>query len=413
MNALVTAEQAVLRIAIENPDQCGVLFARYPAREFAGPNRLVAEAVNALHVRRQPIDALLVNAELQRRGTLGRVGPAYVHDLPIAISELLDGYLDELVRALRLRRLSAVGAQLSARAEADGADPGEVARLMVSSGQAVLDAQEADGDITTQTLGEFLAGEDPEYDWVVPGLLERADRLILTGSEGLGKSTLFRQMAVTVAAGVHPFTGKHIRPQVALYVDCENGPSHMRRKLRGLAIQARQYGGGADRTMFVEGKHEGLDLTRGPDAAWLVRTVSAIQPAVLFTGSLYKMFEADPSKEEPARAVAAVLDRCRAAANCAVVIEAHSGHGTGMDGKRNVRPNGSSLWLRWPEFGYGIRPGKGMTPQNRFVDFVGWRGDRDERSWPKHLQAGGVWGWQEGQCENTDCCGWTPRRVSA
>src|SRR5690606_18474248 len=33
---------------------------------------------------------------------------------------------------------------------------------------------------------EFLAEPDPEYDWLIPGLLERGDRVILTGQEGRG-----------------------------------------------------------------------------------------------------------------------------------------------------------------------------------------------------------------------------------
>jgi 5S rRNA maturation endonuclease (ribonuclease M5) len=37
-------------------------------------------------------------------------------------------------------------------------------------------------------LHEFLAGVDEPYDWVVDGILERLDRLVWTGFEGLGKA---------------------------------------------------------------------------------------------------------------------------------------------------------------------------------------------------------------------------------
>jgi hypothetical protein len=37
-------------------------------------------------------------------------------------------------------------------------------------------------------LWEFLGTEDPPHDWIVPNLLERGDRLIWTGFEGLGKA---------------------------------------------------------------------------------------------------------------------------------------------------------------------------------------------------------------------------------
>ena len=62
-------------------------------------------------------------------------------------------------------------------------------------------------------LYEFLAIVDPPSDWVIPGLLERGDRLIWTGFEGLGKSVVVRQLAVCAAAGVHPFTREPDRPR--------------------------------------------------------------------------------------------------------------------------------------------------------------------------------------------------------
>lgn len=170
----------------------------------------------------------------------------------------------------------------------------------------------------------------------------------------------------------------------------------MRRKLRPLALQAKLQGQGAGQTLFVEGRPEGLNLMDPAQAQWLVHRVAALQPAVLFTGSLYKLIEGDPNKEEPARAVSAVLDRCRSVANCAIVVEAHSGHSQGSSGERNVRPIGASLWLRWPEFGYGLRPADGFDPEvNRLVDFVPWRGDRDVRSWPRQLRAGSLWPWED------------------
>jgi replicative DNA helicase len=66
-----------------------------------------------------------------------------------------------------------------------------------------------------------------------------------------------------------------------------------------------------------------------------------------------RLHAANPNDEEPARKVTQVLDRCRSAANCAIVTEAHAGHGYGGL-ERPIRPTGSSLWLRWPEFGYGL-----------------------------------------------------------
>jgi RecA-family ATPase len=50
---------------------------------------------------------------------------------------------------------------------------------------------------------------------VIPGLLERRDRLMLTGEEGLGKSYLLRQIAVMAAAGLDPFDHRQDQARLA------------------------------------------------------------------------------------------------------------------------------------------------------------------------------------------------------
>jgi len=246
-------------------------------------------------------------------------------------------------------------------------------------------------------LWEFISTEDPPYDWIVPGLIERGDRLMLTGAEGLGKSVLTRQLAVTIAAGLDPFTFEEITPARVLYVDCENSPAQSRRHFRGLAATSiayhRRVPDGALRLLH---RPEGLDLTRDEDAAWLLERVTAHQPDVLFIGPFYRLHAANLNEELPARKTVAVLDLARTKAGCALVIEAHAGHGEGIRG-RLVRPTGSSLLLRWPEFGYGIRAAEDAAgPSTRLVDFVPWRGSRDQRDWPHSLvrsERPGTWPW--------------------
>ena len=76
---------------------------------------------------------------------------------------------------------------------------------------------------------------------------------------------------------------------------------------------------------------------------------------------------------------------------CALVVEAHAGHGE-AGRRRSVRPVGSSLQLRWPEFGYGLVPANDEWPCREVV-VKGWRGPRDERDWPKRLTWGEPWPW--------------------
>jgi 5S rRNA maturation endonuclease (ribonuclease M5) len=256
----------------------------------------------------------------------------------------------------------------------------------------VVTADSADSKpVLAPGINEFLDGEDEPYQWIVPGLLERGDRLILTGFEGLGKSMLGRQLAVCLAAGIHPFKHTYVAPARVLLIDCENSRQQTRRKLRPIRDQAIAEGRPVENdNLRIILRTEGLDLTTYDDASWLLERVQAHQPDVLFIGPLYRLHFGDPKEEMPARKLIAAIDAARAVTSCAVVIEAHSGHGT--QGERSVRPFGASIYLRWPEFGYGLRP-RSDTVNGNPVEFKSWRGPRDERDWPEHLAWGGMGGW--------------------
>lgn len=250
-------------------------------------------------------------------------------------------------------------------------------------------------------LWEFIGVPDEPYDWLIPDLIERGDRLILTGAEGLGKSYLARQFAVTIAAGLHPFrTWEEIEPRRVLVVDCENTERQNRRQYRALAaVSVKKNRRVPDGGLRLIHRPEGIDLTRGPDAEWLMERVTAHQPDLLVIGPLYRMHNQNMNEEQPARTVVRVLDGLRTAGGgCALITEAHAGHGQDAGGKRNVRPLGSSLFLRWPEFGLGLRVAEntrfadgGTRPSD--VELVPWRGARDTRDWPGFLEYGDPHDW--------------------
>lgn len=231
-------------------------------------------------------------------------------------------------------------------------------------------------------LGEFLDQPDPEYEWTVPGLLERGDRLILTGPEGRGKSTLLRQVAVQAACGLHPFGGNDFDPLRVLHIELENGPRHTRREYRRLrAAAGKRYSGKPGLAVAVA--PAGLDLLADDQGRWLLDQTRTVRPDLLIVGPLYKLASGDPTDEQVARTVALWLDRVRAAAGCALLIEAHTPH-AGNGRHRPERPYGASLWLRWPEFGLYLSADGALRH---------WRGQRDEREWPTALQRGGEWPW--------------------
>lgn len=231
-------------------------------------------------------------------------------------------------------------------------------------------------------LDEFLDQPEPEHDDVIPGTLERGERVILTAAEGAGKSTWLRQLAVQGAAGVHPFTGKPMAPARVLLLDLENSERHVRRKLRPLRIAAHGYTPGQLR-VFV--RPQGLDVLRREDAAWLRGIVDHVGPDLLVAGPIYKLVGGEAEKEQPARALTGLLDELRVRHGMAVLLEAHMPYAATGQRRRPTRPYGSSLWSRWPEFGLSLEEDGRIGH---------WRGVREEgRGWPRKLRRGGAWPW--------------------
>lgn len=220
------------------------------------------------------------------------------------------------------------------------------------------------------------------YDWVVPGLLERRDRLMLTGSEGGGKSTLLRQLAVMCAAGLHPFTGQQVEPKRVLVIDAENSERQWRRAVKGLVTECNRMGVvSPEDNLWLHFETKQVDLTRPADQGRMHRYLDEAKPDLVLVGPLYKLVPRAIKDDDDAAPVLAALDSLRER-DVAMMIEAHAGHATGVGGARDLRPRGSSALLGWPEFGLGLaKPTKRGDP----FRLARWRGDRDERNWPGEL----------------------------
>jgi hypothetical protein len=232
---------------------------------------------------------------------------------------------------------------------------------------------------------DLIACDVPDYDWLIPGMMERGDRGIVTGEEGGGKSTFLRQVAVQAAKGIHPFDPGNrdadYPPVRVLIVDLENGARHIRRKLGGLTGLVTSDCG--DRLAVVS--LAAIDLRENPDADDLYAWVKEHGADLLITGPIYKMASGDPNTEEHARAISGVLDQIRGQ-GCSIMLEGHTPHANG--GPRPHRPFGASLWKRWPEYGFWLpswRSGGGQLDP--------WRGAREERAWPTVWRPGPGDGW--------------------
>lgn len=398
------AERSALGSCLMSPQACAeVLAASTPEAYYLPAHQTIHRAITALFMAGDPVDQITLGKYLADTGDLARIGGTnYLIDLTRSVPTPSNGeWYAEIVQDRGLRRaLIELGNRLTQMGYTPDGETTEIIERAVGMVRDLRDQGREAEDLPLEDILDFVQHEDT-YDWVVPNLLERRDRMILTASEGGGKSTLLRQIAVTLAAGIHPFrTSQFIDPVRMLVLDCENGEAASRRKYRPLLAAADHFGKPMRRSQFhIECKPAGIDLTRAQDRSWLMRRVEKAKPDVLIVGPVYRLHAGDPNSEELARKVSVVIDEARATAGCAVLMEAHSPHSNGFVAHRPLRPLGSSLWMRWPEFGFGLRPVEDEKSASnadgcRGRRVVPWRGMRDERDFPHFIHQGEQWPWQ-------------------
>jgi replicative DNA helicase len=382
------AEQATLGAAMLSADALAIVLGHLREDDFHRPaHRTVYAAMAALVARGDPADVVTVGAELDRRLALADVGGApFLHTLVEAVPTTASAghYASRVAELAALRRVIDAGHRLVALGQEPGVEAGRALDLGREIFEEVTERALAADAATLGALldiDDFLQQPEPDYDWIIPGLLERGDRTILTGLEGAGKSVLFRQIATQAAAGLHPFTLETIDPVRVLLVDCENSGPQVRREIRPLRLRA---GVQLERgRLYIVVQPQGIDLYgHAADARWLEAKIKGAAPDLVALGPLYKLASGDPISEDVARRVSAVLDDLRVRYGFALLIEGHVPHGQG--GNRPTRPYGASMWLRWPEFGLHLTE-SGILSH--------WRGQRDQREWPASLKRGGDWPW--------------------
>lgn len=327
------------------------------------------------------IDAVTIADRL-----LGLVDPALVVQIQNNPDVSISGagrYTEIIVDFSARRRLVHISHELSkAAVESDASTARDSAAQLIAGVEipTVVGAPSRD-------LDEFLGDEDDAYDWLVPGLLERGDRLLVTGGEGAGKSMFLRQMAMMLAAGIHPFRLTPVEPVNVTLIDLENGERLIKRELRYVR---RRAGVNIDpRRLRVESRPSGMDITSRAMLAWLKGRVKANEADALVMGPIYKLQPPADNRRDGSGGEAAALRVSQALDSIrdmgvTLILETHAPHGNGFG--RDMRPFGSSVWLRWPEFGYGLL--KDPDVKGKFT-WSGFRGDRDgPRDWPVALHDG-------------------------
>lgn len=348
----------------------------------------------AMRERGEPVDVITVSARLDEIEARG-IEPVDLHmwagEVPSAASVAF--YAGEV----RTQAVTRGVAQIAVRMREAADDPGKAIRLGLDELKA-LQARQATTKGRSFRVSELLA-LPTEHDWVVEGFIERRDRFMLTGYEGLGKSAMLRQFVFAAAAGMHPFRDyQQAEPRRTLVVDAENSPRQWARNMRQLVSRV---GHNADERLVEENitihPTTRLDLLEPGDRAELHRLIDDTRPDLMMIGPLYRLTRGSVNGDDEAAPLLAALDEFRDR-GLALLIEAHAGKADDGKGNRNLSPRGSSALIGWPEFGMGLRPVPNTSGQQ--AELVRWRGDREERSWPRRLvkaQNGLPWQILEGQ----------------
>lgn len=233
----------------------------------------------------------------------------------------------------------------------------------------------------------FLEEADNDnYEWVIPGLLEKSERVIVVAAEGVGKTMLARQVAICSAAGIHPFTFQPM-PQIrTLTIDLENPERIIRRTSRSIMENAIRKSGvkEVDARLYI--RPQGFDICNPKDRVIIEQLIENVKPQLLCMGPLYKAYIDSGTRTTEALAieVAKFLDKIRDVYGCALWLEHHAPLGSTM-ASRDLRPFGSSVWSRWPEFGISITPDP-LALEGYVYDVRHFRGARDKRAWPTKMK---------------------------
>lgn len=244
-------------------------------------------------------------------------------------------------------------------------------------------------------LDDFLGRENRNGEVVIPGLISRQDRVVVVGLEGSGKTVLAHQVAFCLAAGVHPFTLTGIKPGRVLIVDLENPQYILQQRLKGLREIACQYKGFKAANVRMYARPGGINLLRRDHSFQLADAIRKYKPDLIVGGPVYKMFEETGERDNSKHAaIARFFDVIRERHEPAVWLETHAPIASDK-GNRSMRPLGSGIWTRWPEFGIALARDPKDT-QRLFMDR--FRGDRDEaRVWPVSIERnrsiGARWPW--------------------
>lgn len=358
-----------------------------PPYMLEDPWKKVAVAMAAIQQRGDKVDAVTLNDECRHRSFAPQI-TSWMRDPTVTARDAANAYQDAHAREIIAETLTR-GMQWMEQ----GTDHWRVADDVGEALNELARPMRPEDGTAWHTFPEVATFATQEPEWVIPGMLGKRERLVLTGKEGWGKSTLIYQVALGAAFGTSPVDlDDHFEPKRVLVLDVENTHETQVAKI------VRHVGGIYGRHVaegfvpdFALMKSRQIDLLSPTQRGHFQDAVDVFQPDLVVMGAGYKLVDSADDWRAIAQAIQRTADYCKAISGCAVIVETHAGHGEKGD-RNGYRPDGSSFWLRWPEFGHGLAEIEDYQ-RGRMVEVVRWRGDRvTDRRWPGGWRSGALVG---------------------
>lgn len=393
----IVAERAVLGAMLWSGPAVNIARLELTAASFYRPqNAELFATICDLEDQGHRVDFQLLITHLAAQKKLGTDGTItnYIHDLwhDCITAANIEYHAREVRSAARVRALQAEHQRLG-QALAQAAQNGDTEALLDMAAQQsialqlITDAPASDAPVEGLSMwDEFVTSKSGEDRWIVAGLIQRHDVIMILAAPGAGKSFLSRQVCTSLAAGLHPFDLKRIPPVRTLLVDLENAPGQVAEESLPLLGQVKRLGDWVGDRGWVWMRPEGLNLRRHDDAMLFERVIAETRPDVVAFGSLYNAYQRGSSDWDTAASeVQEVLKRIRKRYNVAFWLEHHMPRAVGG---HTGTPFGGTSWERWPTHGRVLRRAHDKLAVY-LLEAGTFRGDRGARELPIALLRGG------------------------
>jgi replicative DNA helicase len=394
------AERALLGAALFSRKAHEPLLSLESSDFYVPVHGVIGAIIREMVTKDLPIDPITVHSELDARNKTsmlrGLGGAAYLHALSDNASADSAAHYAETIRSATCVR-EAHFAAVELAASTGSAQSVEYFAEVMAKHRERLDL--IPGPISTDDedehdlLAALLQDAEQPVDWVIPGHMAHGDRAVIVAAEGVAKTTICRQLAVCYSGGLNPWTGARVADGArVLYVDAENSRAQSSRAYKWIAGRCYSpvIAHGWKERILHKTRNDGVDLV-GKDNQWFRNLADRFAPDVVIVGPAYKLMRGDPQKDRDVQDLIDAIDKVRVLHNAAVIVETHAPHGHA--GGRDMRPYGSSVWLRWPEIILGYQRDTNIAPEFQpakpeFLEAVDARGRREPRDWPDRIRYG-------------------------